>query len=205
MSGQVRIGLSTNQMLARLVLALCIVYMLIFAAIPLLMAWTYADLPYLHTWTDSELFLASGLAAVVVVLATSWATCLKGGDNFSSPVEDRDAKTWLHKLICIAVLTTAAAAGCENTFGALVKIFPGRRYQGVVTIVDVGQWRSKRHRHPSIEIDLCDSPGGTMRHLTLSTAFFPDPEPHVGDIWRLEGKQNMFGIDVDSFQVVAEK
>ena len=94
----------------------------------------------------------------------------------------------------------ASAELSANTFGLLVKIYPGTSFQREMTVVSS---KGTGSRYRAIEVELLAVPEQQRYEVTFSKRVFGElPKLQPGDSLRIEGKQNLFGSYIHNFAVI---
>ncbi|GAB2617415.1 hypothetical protein GCM10027191_11700 [Novilysobacter erysipheiresistens] len=104
----------------------------------------------------------------------------------------------------VLMVVYAAAAFSANTFGSLVKLMPGNAYADAYTIVSIREYGS---RSRAVELGLRSEGGGSSNYsITFSQRLFDYAltEFEIGDEILLSGKQGVFGIYIDRFELRAD-
>lgn len=102
-------------------------------------------------------------------------------------------------LLGLLIAIYAAAALSANTFGLLVKMFPGE-YFARSLVVEASKPTGSNFK--ALELDLLSSEDHQTYEITLSKRIFGDlPAVSCGDVIFVEGKKNMFGSYVSRVTV----
>jgi hypothetical protein len=98
----------------------------------------------------------------------------------------------------IAMFAYFAAELSANTFGSLVKVFPGQSYMQRFEVMNTESAGSK---YKSVTLELRSQSHRQAFYLTLSKRLFDYPQFNGGEVLMLKGKQNFFGVYVDDVEL----
>ena len=90
----------------------------------------------------------------------------------------------------------------SDIFGYLVKVFPNNSYQQTFQVISVVSQGSK-YKYPALSLDLKAENNDGFYNLVLAKARFQYKKDQIQatDMVTLKGKQDFFGIVVDSIQL----
>lgn len=166
------------------------------AIVPLLMLPFVNILPYLQTMQLWERLLWSTILTLLAISFGFAATTKKQRRSIAAMTVSSRKDIAVGVLGC-AMFIFAAAALNDNVFGSLVKIFPNDPY---IARFEVTATEFSGSRNKSVTLGLKAQSDGKLHYLTLSKRFFDYPRFQHGDILIIKGKQNIFGVYVESFK-----
>lgn len=177
---------------------LCLCYCGIAWVLPILLAVFFTELPYLQKFAFGERFAISSGFSIVMLIVTAFLWP-RNFLVYKAPKRLGTVKNVLMAFSGLVMFTFSSAWLSGNIFGSFVKLTPGTEYEERLLIKDVA-YRGVRYRAVTLLMER--SGESNLMYLTLAKRLFNYPEFKVGESIMLHGKENIFGVYVDSFTVI---
>ena len=157
----------------------------------------FGTLPYVHNYSLIERILLEFLIWLFIFILYLLVATSRQKQTVVVTLRF-NLKDWIGGLLGILMFVYVGAWLSANSLGLLVKLFPNEPCSIQVNVLNVENQGSK---YKSIALDLKSQVDGKIYYLTLSKKIFDYPEIKSGDKMTLQGKQNIFGIYIESFKV----
>jgi hypothetical protein len=167
------------------------------SVVPMLLIPFVNVLPYLQRWS-----LAGRLTCSVLLWVTAYllavVTCSREQLRSIAAVAFHSRKQRIGMVLGTIMFMYAGAKLSANSFGLLVWMLPNSPYMGQFEVMAATSSGSK---YKSLDLDLQAERDGREYHLTLSKRLFDLPQYQPGDRVVLRGKENLFGIYIESMRI----